>query len=50
MVNFEGFIKYSSILEGNLADNKTMPAMIEKLSKHTYRNNVVVVLDAGDSH
>lgn len=47
VVNIEGFIKYSSILEGNVADNKTLPAMIEKLSKHTCRNNAVVVLDAG---
>lgn len=47
VVNIEGFIKYSSILEGNVADNKTLPAMIEKLSKHTCKNNAVVVLDAG---
>lgn len=47
VVNIQGFIKYSSILEGNVADNKTLPEMIEKLSKHTCRNNAVVVLDAG---
>jgi len=47
VVNIEGFIKYSSVLEGNIADNKTLPAMIEKLSKHTCCTNAVVVLDAG---
>lgn len=47
VVNIEGFIKFSSILEGNVADNKTLPAMIEKLSKHTCQNNAMIVLDAG---
>ncbi len=47
VVNMEGFIKYSSILEGNIADNKTLAAMIEKLSTHTCNPNAVVVLDAG---
>ena len=47
VVNMEGFIKYSSILEGNIADNKTLAAMIEKLSAHTCNPNAVVVLDAG---
>ncbi|HKK12037.1 MAG TPA: IS1634 family transposase [Flavobacteriaceae bacterium] len=47
VVNVEGFIKYSSILEGNITDNKTLAAMIEKLSKHTCNPNAVVVLDAG---
>ena len=47
VVNIEGFIKYSSILEGNIADNKTLAAMIEKLSTHTCNPNAVVVLDAG---
>jgi len=27
VVNIEGFIKYSSVLEGNIADNKTLPAI-----------------------
>ena len=35
VLNVEGLIKYSSILEGNIADSKTLSAMIEKLSKHT---------------
>lgn len=47
VVNIEGFIKYSSILEGNMADNKTLPEMIEKLSAHSCNTNAVVVLDAG---
>ncbi|MEO6705738.1 MAG: IS1634 family transposase, partial [Ginsengibacter sp.] len=47
VVNVEGFIKYSSILEGNIADSNTLSAMIEKLSKHTCNTNAVVVLDAG---
>ena len=47
VVNVEGFIKYTSILEGNTADSGTLPAMIEKLSEHTCSNDAVVVLDAG---
>jgi transposase len=47
VVNVEGFIKYSSILEGNIADCKTLSAMIEKLASHTCRGPAVVVLDAG---
>ncbi|RZS95836.1 IS1634 family transposase [Cecembia calidifontis] len=47
VVNVEGFIKYSSILEGNIADCNTLAAMIEKLSVHTCTGPAVVVLDAG---
>lgn len=47
VVNVEGFIKYSSILEGNIADCNTLSAMIEKLASHTCRGPAVVVLDAG---
>lgn len=47
VVNIEGFIKYSSILEGNIADCNTLSAMIEKLATHTCRGPAVVVLDAG---
>lgn len=47
VVNIEGFIKYSSILEGNIADCNTLSAMIEKLACHTCGTNAVVVLDAG---
>jgi len=47
VVNIEGFIKYSSILEGNIADCNTLSAMIEKLASHTCGGPAVVVLDAG---
>ena len=47
VVNIEGFIKYSSILEGNVADCNTLSAMIEKLASHTCGGPAVVVLDAG---
>ncbi len=47
VVNTEGFIKYSSVLEGNIADCNTLSAMIEKLSTHTCGRGAVVVLDAG---
>jgi len=47
VVNIEGFIKYSSILEGNIADCATLSAMIEKLAAHTCPGPAVVVLDAG---
>ena len=47
VINIEGFIKYSSILEGNIADCNTLSAMIEKLASHTCGGPAVVVLDAG---
>jgi len=47
VVNIEGFIKYSSILEGNIADCNTLSVMIEKLASHTCSGSAVVVLDAG---
>lgn len=47
VANVEGFIKYSSVLEGNIADCKTLSAMIEKLAAHTVGSQAVVVLDAG---
>lgn len=47
VVNVEGFIKYSSILEGNITDSTTLSAMIEKLASHTCPGPAVVVLDAG---
>ena len=47
VVNIEGFIKYSSVLEGNIADSATLSAMIEKLASHTCPGPAVVVLDAG---
>lgn len=49
VVNTEGFIKYSSILEGNTSDPSSLPDMIEKLSlkSHSPANRSLVVLDAG---
>jgi len=47
VANVEGFIKYSSVLEGNIADCNTLLAMIEKLAAHTVGSPAVVVLDAG---
>lgn len=47
VVNTEGFIKYSSVLQGNVADCQTLAAMIEKLAAHTCGHKAVVVLDAG---
>lgn len=47
VINIEGFIKYSSIMEGNMADCNTLSAMIEKLATHTCTGPSVVVLDAG---
>jgi transposase len=47
VVNTEGFIKYSSVPEGNIADCQTLSAMIEKLAAHTCGHKAVVVLDAG---
>ena len=53
-VNAEGFIRYSSILEGNTADPMSLPDMIENLiAKNPVSANpdekVLVVLDAGIS-
>ena len=47
VVNTEGFIKYSSVLQGNIADCQTLSAMIEKLAAHTCGHRAVIVLDAG---
>lgn len=47
VVNIEGFIKYTAIHEGNIADCNTLSAMIDKLSTHTCSHKAVVVLDAG---
>ena len=49
VVNIEGFIKYSSILEGNIADPKTLSAMIDKLRVKTSSTakKALIVLDAG---
>ena len=49
VVNVEGFIKYSSILEGNIADPKTLSEMIDKLRVKTSSTakKALIVLDAG---
>jgi len=49
VVNPEGFIKYSSILEGNMADSKTLEGMINKLRIKTSvsAKKALVVIDAG---
>lgn len=49
VVNGEGFLKYSQIFEGNIADNKTLKQIIEQLSSRTswLDRKPVVVLDAG---
>jgi hypothetical protein len=49
VVNPEGFIKYSSVLEGNMADSKTLEGMITKLRIKTSvsAKKALVVIDAG---
>jgi transposase len=47
VVNIYGFIKYSCIHEGNMADSKNLSQMIDKLSRCTNAQNPVVVMDAG---
>jgi hypothetical protein len=49
VVNPEGFIKYSTIYEGNKADCKTLTDMIDKLRLATSSNGkkALVVMDAG---
>ena len=49
VVNVEGFIKYSTIFSGNIADCKTLGEIIEKLRTvtSTSEKRVIVVIDAG---
>ena len=47
VVNVEGFIKYMNIHEGNMADSKTLIAMIERLETQAWKRKPIVVLDAG---
>ena len=49
VVNPEGFIKYSSILEGNIADPNTLEGMINNLRIKTSSSakKALVVIDAG---
>ena len=51
-INTDGFIRYSSVLEGNTADPKSLPDMIEKvISKSPVADDpqkkALVVIDAG---
>jgi transposase len=49
VVNREGFLKYSNIHEGNMADCKTLGAMVDTLSNQTSLSGrkPIVVIDAG---
>lgn len=49
VANTEGFIKYSSILNGNMADCKTLAGMIETIRANTSSSakKATVVIDAG---
>jgi transposase len=47
VVNLEGFIKYSSIHQGNYADTSDMSHVLENISRNTNAENPIVVLDAG---
>ena len=48
VVNVEGFIKFSSIFEGNTTDSESLPLIIEKVRKNTStQGKAIVVLDAG---
>jgi transposase len=47
VVNIYGFIKYSCIHEGNMADSKNLSLMIDRLGRRTNAQNPVVVMDAG---
>jgi hypothetical protein len=48
VVNTEGFIKFSSVFEGKMSDDKSLPAIIDKLRIYTSeQSKAIVVLDAG---
>lgn len=49
VINPEGFIKYSTVYEGNKADCKTLPDMVDKLRLATSSTGekALVVIDAG---
>ncbi len=48
VINPEGFIKYSAILEGNMSDPKSLALMIEKLRVKTSAPGFVGIL--GSKH
>jgi transposase len=49
VINREGFLKYSNIFEGNMADCKTLGTVIDTLSNQTSYSHrkPIVVIDAG---
>ena len=47
VINTEGFIKYSSIHEGNYADTSDITSLLKKLSISTGTIKPIVVMDAG---
>ena len=47
VINIEGFIKYSSIHQGNYADTSDITTLLEKLSGNTGAAKPIVVMDAG---
>ena len=49
VVNAQGFVKYSKIYEGNIAEPHTLAATVETLSKNTSytHRKPIVVMDAG---
>jgi transposase len=49
VINREGFLKYSNIFQGNMADCKTLATVIDTLGKHTSQSDrkPIVVIDAG---
>jgi transposase len=47
VINTYGFIKYSCIHEGNMADSNSLSHMIDKLTLNTNADRPVVVMDAG---
>jgi len=49
VINSEGFIKYSQLFEGNMADSKSLVEIIQELSERTSATGrkPIVVMDAG---
>lgn len=49
VVNVEGFLKYSNIYQGNMADCKTLSDMIDNLREATSisTNKALIIMDAG---
>jgi transposase len=49
VINREGFLKYSNVFRGNMADCKTLEKVIETLSKQTssVQRKPIIVIDAG---